>query len=985
MRPALASAAAWHAVYVSARKVSPVLVGREAEAGVLEGAFEAAAAGMAQVLLVGAEAGGGKSRLVSEFTTQVRDRALVLAGGCVVLGAAGLPYAPITAALRDLVRERGAGGVTGLLPGGDAGELAALVPELGFLSSGGDPEMARGRLFGLVLVLLEQLAAKQPVVLVIEDLHWADRSTGELLAFLVRNLRQAAVLLVATFRSDELGQAGPVRRLLAELGRLDGVTRLELERLSRGQVAAQLEAILGRPPDLAVASAVYERGGGNPLFTEVLLNPDGMLAPGLPGPERDLLLSVVAELPADCQRVLRAAAVGGTRVGHGLLAAVTGQEGEALDAALRPAVTAAVLAAGEADYAFRHELFREAVLWDLLPAERAGIHRAFAEALQADPSLSLDYLPSVAEALHWRGAGEHRRALRAAWAAAGAACSVFAYAEQLQMLELVLDLWEGTPDAAAHVATDRVGVIEIAAEAARLAGEPERGLPLVETALSGLDQARDPELAASLLRLRAALRQQLLLPGQVDDLEAALRLAQCPTRVRTRILGQLVRALMMRDRYEQARPLATELQELALRLEDQGHQIEAQICLAQLGRHHRDIIADLQAATGAARRIGSGPLEMLARCEITNTLEAHGEHETAIEAGREALGRAAALGLARYVTAPIAGNLAESLVSAGRWGEALEIIDDGLSRDLAPFERECMLTCRGQIAAARGDQETAARMVEELRSLPATDAETHRAFPLARLDIEARLAGGDLDGALAVARTVPGVRAESDPRYLWPLLAAAMRACGDAAVTGQAGRTGDLAALRDGLEQLAADTVQPGPVERAHALVFTAEAGRGAGHPNLAEWDAAAAAWDAIGQPDLLAYALLQAARAAVGEGDRPAAAARLPQAAELAARLGARPLQQEITRLARRARIDLPANAGGKGGPVAPFGLTARELEVLRLVTAGRSNQQIAAELFISPKTASVHVSNILGKLGVTSRVEAAATAHRLRLLDEG
>jgi|SRR5450755_714214 DNA-binding CsgD family transcriptional regulator/tetratricopeptide (TPR) repeat protein len=979
-----AFAAGWHAVYVSARRVSPVIVGREAEAGVLEGAFDAAADKMPQVVLVGAEAGGGKSRLVSEFTARVRDRALVLDGGCVPLGAAGLPYAPITAALRGLVRERGAGWIAGLLPGGDAGELAALVPELGSLSSGGDPEMARGRLFGLVLVLLEQLAAKQPVVLVIEDLHWADRSTGELLAFLVRNLRQAAVLLVATFRSDELGQAGPVRRLLAELGRLDRVTRLELERLSRGQVAAQLEAILGRPPDLAVASAVYERGGGNPLFTEVLLNPDGMLTPGLPGPARDLLLSAVAELPADCQRVLRAAAVGSTRVGHGLLAAVTGRDGEVLDAALRPAVTAAVLVTGEADYAFRHELFREAVLWDLLPGERAGIHRAFAEALQADPSLSLDYLPSVAEALHWRGAGEHQRALPAAWAAAGAACSVFAYAEQLQMLELVLDLWEGTPDAAAHVATDRVGVIEIAAEAARLAGEPERGLPLVETALSGLDEACGPELAASLLQLRAALRQQLLLLGQVDDLETALRLAQRPTRVRARILGQLVRALMMRDLYEQARPLATELQELALRLEDQGYQIEAQICLAQLDRHDRDIMADLQAAAGAARRIGSGPLEMLARCEITNTLEARGEHEAAIEAGREALGRAGQLGLARYVTAPIAGNLAESLVSAGRWGEALEIIDDGLSRNLAPFERECMLTWRGQIAAARGDQETAAWMVAELRSLPATEAETHRAFPLARLDIEVRLAGGDLDGALAVARTVPGVRAESDPRYLWPLLAAAMRACADATVTGQAGRTGDLATLRDGLEQRAAGTVQPGPVERAHTAVFIAEAARAAGRLDLAEWDAAAAAWDAIGQPYLLACALLQAARAAVGEGDRAAAVDRLPQAAELAARLGARPLQQEITRLARRARIDLP-HAAGQARPVAPFGLTARELEVLRLVAAGRSNQQIAAELFISPKTASVHVSNILGKLGVTSRVEAAATAHRLHLLDGG
>ncbi len=138
MRPAQWGGAGWQAVYVSARRVSPVLVGREAEAGVLLGALEVAAGGLPQVVLVGAEAGGGKSRLVGEVTARVRDRALVLAGGCVVLGAAGLPYAPITAALRELVRERGVDGTTGLLPGGDAGELAALVPELGSLSSAGE-------------------------------------------------------------------------------------------------------------------------------------------------------------------------------------------------------------------------------------------------------------------------------------------------------------------------------------------------------------------------------------------------------------------------------------------------------------------------------------------------------------------------------------------------------------------------------------------------------------------------------------------------------------------------------------------------------------------------------------------------------------------------------------------------------------------------------------------------------------------------------
>ena len=226
-----------------------MLVGRETELETLMGLLGEVSGGTPGTVLLGAEAGGGKSRLVAEFTSRVGDRALVLAGGCVDLGATGLPYAPFTAALRELVRQRGAGEVAGLLPGGAAGELASLLPELGSPPAEGDPEMSRGRLFGLVLTLLERLACERPLVLVIEDVHWADRSSGDLLAFLVRNLRHGPVLLVVTFRSDELDGAPGLGRLVAELGRMDGVMRLQLARLSRGQVAAQLEGILGRAVD----------------------------------------------------------------------------------------------------------------------------------------------------------------------------------------------------------------------------------------------------------------------------------------------------------------------------------------------------------------------------------------------------------------------------------------------------------------------------------------------------------------------------------------------------------------------------------------------------------------------------------------------------------------------------------------------------------------------------------------------------------------
>ena len=960
-----------------------MLVGRETELETLIGLLGEVSGGTPGTVLLGAEAGGGKSRLVAEFTSRVGDRALVLAGGCVDLGATGLPYAPFTAALRELVRQRGAGEVAGLLPGGAAGELASLLPELGSPPAEGDPEMSRGRLFGLVLTLLEQLACERPLVLVIEDVHWADRSSGDLLAFLVRNLRHGPVLLVVTFRSDELDGAPGLGRLVAELGRMDEVMRLQLARLSRGQVAAQLEGILGRAVTPVIADAVYQRCGGNPLFTEALVDADGTVSPGLPWSLRELLFSRVQELPEQAQRVLRAAAVGGSRLGHGLLAAVTGLSEIVLDDALRPAVASGVLVAEADGYAFRHELFREALLGDLLPGERARAHRTFAVALEADPALSLEYLAPVQVALHWRGAGEHERALRAAWAAAAAAASGLAYAGQLQMLELVLELRDRGPDAARFTGTDRAVVIELAAQAARLAGEPERGLALLEEGLSELDAARDPERVASLLRLRAALRWQLLLPGDVDDLRAALRLASAPTRLRAQILGQLSGALRIRYEYLEAERLADQMQALAARLGDEEIQVDAsmRVALAQAGQG-RDPAADLRAAAEKARRIGAGRLEVVALAEITYAMERLGRYEAAIRAGRENLARARRLGLSRSVT-EIAGNLAESLISAGRWDEAVEVLGEAFGVDPAPNGRVFLLLRRGQIAVARGEQAIAAQIVAELGSPGAgTRADPEAALVADRLAIECGVAGGDLAAALAVAGTVPSWPAGSDPRYLWPLLATAMWACAEAQPAGVSVSAGD---LRAALVAQAAAAARPGPVEQAYATMFAAELTRASGRPDLAAWDKAAAAWEAIGQPYPLACALLRAAGAAAAGGDRDAAAARLPRAAELASQLRAQPLLEQITRLARRARIELPPAIAGQVGPVAAFGLTAREMEVLRLVAAGRSNQQIAAELFISPKTASVHVSNILGKLGVASRVEAAATAYRLQLLDPG
>ena len=656
---------------------------------------------------------------------------------------------------------------------------------------------------------------------------------------------------------------------------------------------------------------------------------------------------------------------------------------------LRSAVAANVLVADADGYRFRHELIREAVLADLLPGERAQAHRRFAETLAADPSLSPDGTAAAQVARHWLGARDIERAMTAAWRAAASAGASFAYAEQLMMAEQVLQLWDQVPDPERHTGTGHLGVLMLAADAACWAGEPERGLALVEAALAEAGGEADAGQRASLLRRRAGLLQELLRPGQIADLRAALALAPAATPARSAILAQLCWAFMRQDQYGEAAKLAAELRDLAGQLGEREYQVEAALALAALGAYTgvgEDTIAAFQGILADAVAIGSGRLEAWAYLTLTNVLEELGRHEPAIQAGRDGLARARQLGLARQIAARIAGNLTDSLTSAGRWDEALEIVDEILSLDQPPLGRQNPVQVRGRIALARGEHEAAARALRELRALPAgVRAETQRLLPLIELEIGYGLAVGDLAAALGAAREVLGANLSGDPRYPWPLVAAAMRACADARAAGLAREAGEIAELQEALTARAARLARQSPVQEAHAAVFAAEVSRAAGVQDLTGWDAAAAAWDAIGQPYPLAYALARAASAAAAEGDRDAAATRLRRAAVLADQLGAAPLRQQIGQLARRARIPLdgPGDAQAAGETPMPFGLTAREQEVLRLVAAGRGNREIAAELFISPRTASVHVSNILAKLQVTTRGEAAATAHRLHLFD--
>ena len=285
-----------------------------------------------------------------------------------------------------------------------------------------------------------------------------------------------------------------------------------------------------------------------------------------------------------------------------------------------------------------------------------------------------------------------------------------------------------------------------------------------------------------MLRRRAGLRQELLLPGQLDDLRAALRLAGAPNLVRAQVLARLCWALKREDRYAESEQMAVDLRALAEQLGDEEHRVEADMALASLGAlRGEDTMAALRGAQEAAQRAGFGLLEAWAYLTITNALEGAGRHELALPAGREGLAPARQLGLGRQIAAPITGNLTDSLTSAGRWDEAVEILDEVLGLDLPPLGRFGPLVIRAHIAVARGDDETAERVLGELRSLPAgVQAESQRLHSLARLEIDSRLARGDLAGALDAGRAALIRDRPADPRYLWPLLAAAMCACAEA-------------------------------------------------------------------------------------------------------------------------------------------------------------------------------------------------------------
>jgi DNA-binding CsgD family transcriptional regulator/tetratricopeptide (TPR) repeat protein len=977
---------------------------------VLQEAFADAREGGHPAVLIGGEAGAGKSRLLAEFTATAAG-ARVLTGGCLQLGADGLPFAPFTAILRDLVRELGADAVTAMVPGRGAPQLASLLSELGEPETRRDPGGAQARLFEELLTLLERLAEPWPVVLVVEDAHWADESTRNLLAFLIAQQRALrGVLIAVTFRSDELHQTHLLRPLIAQLARIEWVQRVELPRLTRretGELAARLRE---HEPSPDLATRLFERSEGNPLFIEELLNsPD--LTRAVPESLRDLLLASVARLPEHTREVLHVASAGVDPNGHALLSAVSGLDDEELAHALRPAVAGNVLLATREGYSFRHALIREAVYDDLLPGEGERLHARFAAALEADPSLVEPGRAAIEAAHHWYGARDATRALTSAWLAAAQTRQSVAYGERLGLLGRVLALWDQVPDAAQRIGTDHPGVLEEAMRTAGLASDDQRGLELANALLKEIDSKAEPARVALVLCKRSQFKQFLGHPGHTEDLHAALALV--PSEVSASVRAQVLLLLARFGFSATERAFAEEALELARQAGDTVTEVNVlltiAICTASPGYQAASGSAELEIiaeARALAVRVGDWPALTRAAIQESHLLEGAGEHELAAEAARQGMRDAEANGLTRGSATFLAGNLAESLFALGRWDEVLEVVERALELAPPPLNRAALRMRQISVAIARGDIEAAAEALSDARHV-LSDAHYQHQYhlPLAQLEAEVRLAAdAPATGLAEAAGVVDGYDlSRATPLYVWPLLVT-LAHTGLVALRGAKGGQEEAlrdraAALLERLRLIAEKQNAFGPMQRAYELTFAAQCQTASmlhagAAPNLsssapsaalrtarAAWDETAAAWEGLGQPYATAVALLWAAEAALADGDREAAGERLRRAAPLGDRLGAKPLSGEIASLARRGRI--PLMHGTAEPDPGRLGLTDREFEVLRLVAAGRSNREIAAELFISAKTASVHVSNILAKLGVGSRGEAAARAYGSGLFD--
>lgn len=995
-------------------------VGREVQIAALLGALDDSCCGPTMAVFVSGEAGVGKTRLLTEFCVLVEARAVpVLSAAAVDLGE-GAPFWPVRQALGGYLRDsRYAELHEAVRPWS-----SRLGPLLSPTSGGGSPpSMPSSGTLDFLIEFIGQLAARTPIVLMLEDMHWADRSTRHFLSYLLAGDAGQGILLVTTYRVDATQESHPLRLLLYELQRKRRVQFIELQPLNRAAVQTLVSSAVGDAADSQLVDFIYARSGGNAFFVEEILRSvyDGRVD-GVPADLQEVVRARIATVPRPTQRVLQAMSIADEPVPHQLLAAVLTMSAQTLNDALRSAVTAAAVtvdAEGNC-YRLRHGIVKDVIANDLLPGERIYWHRRYGEVLQ---SPQFAHLATPAQlASHWDRAESRGEALTATVRAAEDAERLFGFAEAHRHWQRATELFD--PAGAGAGGIDKPTLLERAAQAAHCAGEHDAAVTLLRAQLTS--QPDDGEVTA---QLYDRLGRYHLAAGHAGHAVQAHRNAlaalpdRSPPQVRSVILAGYADTLLAVGRHAEA----LEQSELALascQLPPLGG-VRGQI-LPTLG-YARAYLGDL---TGGLSAVSEGLRIAEADGDPTSIAAAHldlckllteplNRLPDGIDAAKEGISRASQLGLRRTYGVRLQALLANALFRIGDWAEAAAVIEAALAERPTGAAAIELRLARCRVLLAQGQLDDAEQELILVESRSTETASLSHQVSLLTLRAGLAMWRGRPDLARGYVRI--GLNALTDASddiwLLAPLLWHGARAEAEDAVLNQVySRQVDSDRtewIRQQLPMLAEAAQTAAPGLQASLLGYLelceGELTRALGQSEPASWARAIEIWELNGHPYPAAYARLRLAEALFSERARAAGAEKALQAAHAStAALGALPLLSEIGRLANRAGI--PLSRAPKSLMVPPMqhvsppnpkprqehrdlgaaftgagrlaSLTMREISVLQEVAEGRSNRQIARQLFISEKTVSVHVSHILAKLGVRTRVQAAALMYRVSQL---
>lgn len=986
-------------------------VRRDHEMSVLETAFTASLTGGPQLVLVAGEAGAGKSRLVAEFRKSVdRLGPRVLVGSCLDLGGA-IPFAPWADALRGLPLDADWPKVRADLGNAFPG-LAALAPALSLFS----PDVASNEnrptgteaIFELAMLGIQRLAERRPLVVVLEDLHWVDRSTVDLLLFLAGNLRRGSVMILLTFRDEEVDADHPLHSLIVTLTR-QRVRRVDLSPLDEAGVAEFVEQCVGRRPDIGAVQRLHQRSDGNFFFLEEMLRTDDPdVTAAVPAALGALALERVKAVSSEARLLLNQCAVLTRPLDHNLVERLSQLDSASLEQALRELVGAGALLVDRRHrrYRFRHWLTQHAALDAMLPGEFMAAHAAAANALaEVQLDAGRDLQTAVELSHHWSAAHQPVAAAHAAAAAGQLAIAAQAYPEAQRQFDLVRSL----RCASERVRTDQSlswsGVLEGAAQAERWAGSIRRAAELLS------ELANQPDVCTDQSRLGLVHEELGRVLWDAGDGDGSLQAFEEAARLLAasgsegsfaRALAAESGALMLLSRYSESQPKAQQAVEVARSVGDHGVASHA-LCtvgvnLSMNGEVERGLQA-LRASLELADAACSFDDQCRARTNLTSVLDGAGRLEEAVTIGIEGFERARDRGAELCGGGAMIGNVAWALFRLGRWDQADKLCDELLERLTGPMYVQMALT-RIALSLARGEAEDAAAWISKASDISAAINDPQLLGPLRALEAEVAIASGKLDVAeRAILAGLRQVGESEDQQLVVKLAAVGVRLWADA-VEGSpmmphrfsdAVRATESAARYLQRAIQAAAAAESAGAAVAEVKLDLAEA-RGEmsrlEEPAPAVWDVAARGWGELRQPYRQAYALFREAESWLRRRNRKRAATALQESYALCGSLSEARLCSEVEALASRSRINLASGSAAEnpalhGGQDRPFGLTPRELQVLRELMEGRSNRQIARRLAITEKTVSVHVSNLFNKLGVRSRTEAAALAHRRQLLD--